>query len=344
MRLGIVNDLNLALEALRQVVARQPELDVAWTAANGEEAVRMCAQDPPDLVLMDLVMPVMDGVEATRRIMLNQPMPILIVTATIEGHGAMVYEALGYGALDAAVTPRLGLKGDMQGAQPLLDKIAEIAVVANLPLAQTMHSPAPELPSYRIEDSEQHCPLVAIGASTGGPNALVELFAALPADFPAAIAVVQHLDCHFMEGLRDWLAARSAMPVQLAPQVLSPRRGHIYLPAENAHWVAEPKGHLVYTTHPENSIHRPSVDVFFKSLAQSWQTPGIAMLLTGMGSDGAEGMLELKNKGWKTCAQDARSSVVYGMPKAAVKLQAATEQKDLAGLAQVLNHHAWPIC
>ena len=143
MRIAIVNDVPLAVEALRRVVTSVPGYEIAWIAADGEEAVRQCAADVPDLILMDLMMPKVDGAEATRRIMQQSPSAILVVTATVEGHAGKVFEAMGWGALDAVDTPILGLSGDPSGAQALLEKIAMLGrLIGRTRVAESFPPPA----------------------------------------------------------------------------------------------------------------------------------------------------------------------------------------------------------
>jgi chemotaxis response regulator CheB len=337
VRIAIVNDMALAVEALRRVVSQSGEHEVVWMARDGEEAVRRCKEELPDLVLMDLVMPVMDGVEATRRIMEETPCAILIVTASVTTHGELVYEAMGHGALDAAVTPTLGPDGNVEGGRALLDKIAHVGYIIGhrsprsgsgytLPAFPLARSAAPAQP-----------PLVAVGASTGGPQALAALLSGFGADFPAAVVIVQHVDPDFAAGLADWLDHRSELPVRLAAHREVPQAGEVLIAGRDEHLCMRPGGILAYDPEPSNLINRPSVDVLFDSAADYWHGGGVGVLLTGMGRDGAEGLLALRRKGWHTIAQDESTSVVYGMPKAAVTLKAACEVLPLPAIAAAVK-------
>ena len=167
-------------------------------------------------------------------------------------------------------------------------------------------------------------PLVAIGSSTGGPNALADVLASLPKDFDAAVVIVQHIDAAFAPGLAHWLAEHSGRRVTLARPGDRPSAGRVLIAGTNDHVVMDPDQTLRYTDQPRDLSYRPSVDVFFKTLAANWPGTGVAALLTGMGRDGAAGLLGLKNAGWTTIAQDEASSVIWGMPRAAVELQAAS--------------------
>jgi len=166
-------------------------------------------------------------------------------------------------------------------------------------------------------------PMVAIGASTGGPQALARLLASLPAGLPAPVVIVQHVDVEFAPGLASWLGDRSTLAVEIAREGGTLRPGVVLLAATNDHLVLTSRQKLEYTPHPRRLVHRPSLDVFFQSLVENWRRPSVAAVLTGMGKDGADGLLALRRAGWLTLAQDRASSVVYGMPKAAADAGAA---------------------
>jgi len=323
MRIGIVNDMAMAIEGMRRAVLSCGEHEVAWVARNGREAVEQCANDCPDLILMDLIMPVMDGVEATRQIMQASPCPILVVTASVNHNSAMVFEAMGAGALDAVNTPMLGMGGESGGRDLLLRKIRMIGVLNRTSRSAAAAPPVRERPQA-ADPSTQGC-LLTIGSSSGGPQALAEILARLPADFPAPVVLVQHVDEQFVAGLADWLDRQSALKVRLAREGDRPEAGTVLLAGSNNHLILKDDGRLAYTPEPLQTPYRPSVDVFWHSLVTGWQGDIVAVLLTGMGRDGAQGMLELRHKGACTIAQDEASSAVYGMPKAARELHAALE-------------------
>lgn len=337
MRIAIVNDMRLAIEALRRVVASVPDASVAWIAEDGRQALEKCRADRPDVVLMDLIMPVMDGVESTRRIMAECPCPIVVVTATVDGNASKVYDALGHGALDAVNTPTLGPAGDVGGAEALVRKIEMVRRmrrIAPAPIAAAASAPPCEPPVRR--EGER---LVAIGASTGGPQALAKVLSALPRDFPLPIVVVQHVDAEFVPGLVRWLGDQVGRTVRLAePGPLRP--GEVLVAGHNRHLVVDAAGRLAYRDEPSELAHRPSVDVLFQSLAERGAAGGVAALLTGMGRDGAAGLLALRQAGWCTIAQDRGSSVVWGMPGAAVQLGAACEVLPLEEIAARIAREA----
>lgn len=331
MKLAIVNDSKMAVEILRRIVTGLADFTLAWVAYSGEEALDLYAKTKPDIVLMDLIMPGIDGAETTRRIMSTAPCVILVVTATTAGNRDQVFEAMGHGALDAVNTPVMTRGHEIEGAQQLIQKlrtVARLALKDRVPKAP--HAPARG--TSRITDTSS-LPIVAIGASTGGPQALADILSQLPSDFPAAVMVVQHVDEQFAPGLAAWLQHHSLLPVALARQdePLAP----------GAVWIANGREHLtynagiaLYTPVPRRSVHTPSVDVLFASLALPHLAPRVGVLLTGMGSDGADGLLAMRNAGAFTIAQDEATSVVYGMPRAAARLNAATEILPLSAIAR----------
>jgi two-component system response regulator WspF len=330
MRIGIVNDTVLAREALRRVVLSTPEHQVAWMARDGAEAIAMARQDPPDLILMDLFMPGVDGVEATRRIMGESPCAILVVTATVAGHLSKVYQAMGFGALDAVDTPTLGRGGELSGAAVLLHKIELIGRLVDAhekapregPDAVRSRPPAPApVPGADAPPSRE--PLVVLGASTGGPQALAEILGRLPAGLGAGVVIVQHVDAAFAPGLGQWLSEQARRPVKLIAEGHWIVPGEVLLSGTGDHLVLGEDRRLHYSAEPRSVCYRPSVDVFFASAARNWPGPGVAALLTGMLHDGAQGLLALRRRGWRTIAQDESSSVVWGMPRAAIQLDAA---------------------
>ena len=329
MRIGIVNDLILAREALRRVVVSVPGYQVVWLAGDGAEAIAKAQRDPPDLILMDLIMPGVDGAEATRRIMAESPCPILVVTATVSGNFGKVYEAMGHGALDAVDTPSLGPQGDVRGGDALL---AKIAMLARLGLKGECRSVAPTATAVRPAPPSRSQPLVAIGSSTGGPTALMEVISAFPKTWEATVVLIQHIDAEFAPGLARGLSERSGHRVDIAEAGMRARPGQIVLAATDDHLVIDAGLVFRYVSEPRALCFRPSVDVFFTSVLNHWPGPGVGVILTGMFRDGATGLLSLRRAGWHTIAQDKETSVVWGMPGAAVEIGGASEVLPLAAI------------
>jgi two-component system, chemotaxis family, response regulator WspF len=346
MKIAIVNDRSTAVAAMRQAVQTVPGYQVIWTAQDGAEAIARCAQNQPDLILMNLLMPVMDGVEATRQIMEQSPCGILIMTADREKQIDRVYKAMCHGALDVVDAPVMNNRDGDPSVQKLLSKIATLQKLLKPKMAthrsKSNSAPSsftPTPPASPLEYSSFQTappPLIAIGASTGGPKALATVLAQLPANFGAAIAVVQHVDVQFSAGLASWLNQQINLPVRIAKEGNRLEPGTVTIAGSNDHLCLKPNLTLGYTQIPIDYPYRPSVDVFFKSLAVHWRKRGTAVLLTGMGRDGAEGLETLRSKGWHTIAQNQESCVVYGMPKAAVELNAAVEVLSLDAIALTL--------
>jgi two-component system response regulator WspF len=327
MKIAIVNDMPMAVEALRRALAFEPSHQIVWVAHNGAEAVANCARQTPDLILMDLIMPVMDGVEATRRIMTETPCAIVLVTVDREQNVHRVFEAMGHGALDVVDTPAIGAGNPREAAAPLLRKILNIEwLIGQRTGSAPVAAPAPRPHSRRSR-------LVAIGSSAGGPAALEVLLRDLPNNYPAAIVLVQHVDQIFAAGMAEWLATVSGMPVRLAREGEQPQPGTVLLAGTNHHIRLLKNGTLAYTAEPVHEIYRPSIDVFFESVARYWSGDAVGVLLTGMGRDGAQGLKTLREQGFLTIAQDQASSAVYGMPKAAANLDAAVEIRSLTTIA-----------
>jgi two-component system, chemotaxis family, response regulator WspF len=328
MKIGIVNDRPLAVEALRRALLCQPQHSISWIAQSGEEAVALCAAQTPDLVLMDLLMPGMGGVEATRQIMTTSPCAILIATGNIGQNGARVFEAMGHGALDVVEVPALEASGRADAGTLLLSKIATIGRLVG------EHETRPPSVFQTLRNPPGR--LLAIGASAGGPAALAKLLGGLPPTFPAAIVIVQHVDTQFAQGLAEWLAQQSAWPLRLAREGDRPSTGSALLAGTSDHLVLH-GDRLGYRPDPVDYAYRPSIDVFFHSVVREWRGAAFGVLLTGMGRDGALGLKAMRDKGHHTLAQDEASSAVYGMPKAAAKIGAAVDILSLDQIAPRLR-------
>jgi two-component system, chemotaxis family, response regulator WspF len=327
MRIAIVNGLANGMTVLRCAVQSQPGWQVAWEAQHGDEAVRLCARDTPDLILMDLLMPGANGAKATRAIMAASPCPILVVTTGKESDAPLAFEALSAGALDVVDCPAGPDQEDRGGLVAKIQLIARLAGLSRRPRqARTV------LPGKTIDRS---C-LVAIGASAGGPAALRLLLEQLPATFPAPLVITQHLDEKFAGDMARWLSLPGHLPVEVARSGDRPEAGRVLLAGTNDHLVLRDDGRLTYTDEPTDQPYRPSVDEFFASAALYWPGPIVGVLLTGMGQDGARGLLALRRLGHTTFAQDQESSAVHGMPGTAVRFGAAMAQMNPSAIGREL--------
>ncbi|MEW5734122.1 MAG: chemotaxis response regulator protein-glutamate methylesterase [Thermodesulfobacteriota bacterium] len=321
MRVAIVNSHPEAISAISASLALSPEHEITWTTGSGEEALIRCRTDRPDLIFMGMVLTGMDGARTTERIMAECPCAILVVTRSVAERAAMVFEAMGHGALDAVSTPVMTPEGRLSGAEELLTKISVVGrLLGKASKSSNTHKP------WEKPDKGKVPPMLAIGASTGGPKALALLLSGLPRNFPAAVVVIQHVDANFADGLARWLDGQTNLPVRLARENEAPVPGQVVVAESNRHLIVNESGRLSYTDEPTDTVYRPSVDVFFMSAARNWwPRKAVAVLLTGMGRDGALGLSRLRRAGWYTIAQDEKTSVVYGMPKAAAELSAACE-------------------
>ncbi len=332
MRIAIVNDLTLAREVLRRAVLAVAGYSVAWEASDGDEAIAKAAADRPDALLMDLVMPKVNGVEATRAIMRQSPCPVVVVTSTIPGNYDLVMQAMGAGALDVVETPTLAAGGVVQKAQPLLARLAKLDAARRNVTGSGYHAALPANPPTRPVGAKSLNlpPLVLVGSSTGGPEALAAVLGALPGGFPACVVIAQHIAADFGGGLVSWLAARCKLPVKAAVDGDAITHGTVLVAVSNDHLELTTDLNVRYTASPRTWPYRPSADVLFASAAAVWPRRGTGVLLTGMGPDGADGLLRLRTAGWHTIAQDEATSVVYGMPKAAAEKKAAVEVLPLS--------------
>jgi two-component system, chemotaxis family, response regulator WspF len=321
VRIGIINGQAVVAEFLQRVAGVDPANRVVWIALNGADAVALCAKNTPDLILMDMVMPVMDGVETTRRIMASTPCAILIVTGSVRINANRVFEAMGHGALDALDTPLPGSGKIDEVSGPLLAKIATISRLVDEKRGRQRVAE----PGDRASQPRRHDRLIAIGASAGGPAVLATILHELPRDFPAAIVIVQHVDEQFAAGMATWLNQDTALPVRVATEGDRPTVGEVLLAATNDHLTLNTADHVGYTADPIDYVYRPSVDVFFHSACRLWRGDIVGVLLTGMGRDGALGLKALRDRGHYTIAQDQATSAVYGMPKAAATINAAVD-------------------
>jgi len=323
IKIGIVNDVSMARRVLARLVEEDPQLQVLWAACDGQEAVELCQAQTPDLILMDLVMPRMNGADATREIMRATPCPILLVTSTIAGHSTLVYQGLANGALDVTTTPVLGDRRGSDDGILLLDKIHRLMRQSAQTLA--VGTSGPVMPASRRGPASQRHPgqpVVAMGASSGGPSVLAEILRALQPPIHATVLLAQHIDPEFADGLVEWLNSQTQLAVVMAREGDVPEPGKVFVADSRADMTLSPDGCIRYTPQARNGFVSPSIDVLFDSVARSAAVGSTGIILTGMGTDGAQGLAAMRAAGMQAIVQRLSSAVVVSMPRAAQALVA----------------------
>ena len=320
IRVLVVDDSLSARKAITTILASDPRIVIAGEAVNGLEALALVASLQPDVVTMDLEMPVMGGLEAIDRIMAQHPVPILVVTSVTGVRTA--FDAMTRGAMDMVAKPG----ADAASRTELVKRVkllAQMNLHTHPSIKPDPSGPAPGVvraPQNGAEGRDRPAPaIVAIAASTGGPQAIQAILAQLPADFPLPIVVAQHMALGFTKGMADWLDGGTALRVAEARHGDHLRPGTVYLNPAEASMTVTPQHILHLEAPPSSQIHHPSCDFLLKSVAKAFGGRAMAAILSGMGSDGAAGMRAIRAAGGLTLAQDAESSVVFGMNRAAVE-------------------------
>jgi len=327
----IADDSPVVREFLKDWLSAEKDLQLVGEAKDGAEALELARSQSPDIVIMDVMMPKMNGLEATEKIMAYCPTPVLIFSSVVNDKEMNIaFEAVSRGALDVMAKPDQGGKREKEVRQELIKKVrflSRIPVIRH-PLGKLRtRKQAPEL----VQEKEEPFPralgkfgILGIGASTGGPKALAEMLRAFPKSFPAPTAVVQHIADAFIEGLAKWLGSLTPLEVRVAKQDEELKSGKVYLAPADRHLLLKNNKVELSAAPPVNNC-RPAVDVLFNSLAENYGANSVAVLLTGMGSDGANGMKAIHEKGGRTIVQNQESSAVFGMPGSAIEMGAADE-------------------
>lgn len=349
IRVLIVDDSPIARVVLKKMVDASPGMQVVGTAAHGEEALEVIPHLQPQVVCTDLHMPKMDGLHLTREIMRRHPLPILVVSISVhqDNNHQNIFELLEAGAIDVFPKPRGGLESAEDSlTRELASKIKVLSGVVpirrhnsytnSVHSSKVSYSPSPT-PPLLPTSSRKRPALVAIGASTGGPQALLTILSALPAQFPLPILCVQHISHGFLEEMVRWLDCHTPLNVRIARAGEKPLPGHVYFPQEERHMKIMADGSFAMQFGEKQDIHCPAVDVTFQSLAHVYKERSVAVLLTGMGRDGADGMLTVSQARGVTIAQDEGSCVVFGMPKQAIDLGAARQVLPIDDIAPALS-------
>lgn len=324
MRIAIANDNNVNRATLKHIIETRTNNEVAWTAVDGLDAIKKCQNDTPDLILMDMIMPAKNGVEASHAIMSETPCAILIVTSSVTDNASMIFEAMSYGALDVVQTPFSGVENSQHDLANFLKKIK----IINSLVHSDQEKIAPKSATANKDNNETRKKIVVLGASTGGPGVLATILSMLPEDFPAPIIIVQHVDSSFTENFANWLDKQSKLNVRIAEKNDLPKAGLVLVAGKSEHLVMNAKQRLSYSEEFKDLVYKPSVNVFFESIAKNWDGQIIAGLLTGMGKDGAQGLSDIHKLGGHTITQTKETCAVYGMPKAADDIGASLESLD----------------
>lgn len=340
----IVEDSPVAQEFLTYLLSSDPEIQIIGIANNGAEALQAVEQKKPDVITMDIHMPVMDGFEATRRIMATHPTPIVIVSgSTGVTEVSFTFRAIEAGALTVVLRPPGFNHEEFESAsRALLQTVklmSEVRVVRRFPDKATRQSPAAQ-PVFRAPALKTQIQVAAIGASTGGPAALLQILSRLPKNLSFPILIVQHIAPGFTKGFVDWLNDASCFPVSVALHGARLMPGQAYVAPDGLHMGVSNGPRILLSDHaPENGL-RPSIACLFRSVAQVCGPHAMGILLTGMGKDGAAELKTMREMGATTIAQDEESSVVHGMPGEAIKMGAASHiltPDDIAAMLTDLN-------
>ncbi|MDZ4169877.1 MAG: chemotaxis-specific protein-glutamate methyltransferase CheB [Coriobacteriia bacterium] len=336
IRVVIADDSLVAREMLATILGSEPDIEVVGQAKDGHEAVEMVERLRPDLVTMDIHMPKLDGLRATEKIMAFTPTPILVVSSSVHGEGmGRAFDALNLGALEVIKKPEPRDWADLDRiGREVIRKVRVLSNVRVITHIRGRHGPASAGRLRQVGSSSRT--LVAIGSSTGGPSALLEVLGRLPQEFPAPIVVAQHIADGFVPGLVGWLdsgcsirvvAAESGQRIEPGIAYFAPTGSNMALDGGTVRF--QPPGH--------GQLYIPSADTLFDSVSVSHGNRAVGVLLTGMGADGAEGLKLMRNKGAATIAQDEETCTVFGMPRAAIEIGAAEKVLPITKIAEAVE-------
>ncbi|HJW86939.1 MAG TPA: chemotaxis-specific protein-glutamate methyltransferase CheB [Candidatus Brocadiaceae bacterium] len=341
IKILITDDSDTIAALLKTLFEKEPDMRVIGMAKNGRQAVEMSRELRPDIITMDIRMPVMDGFEATRKIMSETPTPIVVVSSSVNDELQICFRAIEVGALAVIEKPcSVNLKGFQAISRKLVETVRAMAGVKvvrryirqpGIPVE--VQVPVSDVPVHAFE-------IIAVGCSTGGPQALQAILSRLPAGFSTPIAVVQHMSQGFLLGMVEWLQKITPVELKLAEDGEILQTATVYFAPENKHLVLKrTAGRLTsgLTSDPPVGQFRPSATTLFQSAARVCGKNAIGLLLSGMGDDGATGLLEMRNAGAHTVIQDKESSVVFGMPGSALALNAVDKVVELNGIALYLK-------
>ncbi len=331
IRVLLVDDSALMRHVLRELIEASGDITVAGEANNGLSGCEKNQELHPDLVVMDIDMPVLNGVDATARIMRELPVPILVFSASAESPAG--FAALEAGARDVLLKPDIDTLNDDAFRAGFYQRVRALAGARTMGGGVRAQASAAFSSGLSGSAPAGKIRAVVIGASTGGPVAVRSLLSALPADFPVGVALVQHLEDGFDAGYVHWLGEACQLRVRLAGEAaLTLEPGTVTVAPVNRHLIVR-NGMLALDDGPKVGNQKPAVDMLFKTAATCYGNSLLGILLTGMGRDGADGCKAIISAGGRTLVQDKETSAIFGMPKAAIELGAATEVLPLQDLA-----------
>ncbi len=313
IRTLVVDDSPFARELIMDILSTDKEIKVVGEAANGMEATQKVRDLKPDIVTIDIEMPVMNGIDAIEEIMAANAVPILVVTT--RGDAKTAYDAISRGALDIVVKPDVS----REGAREFIDKIkllSRIKVITHIRRKALREVTPVEKLSFGGGEIDR---VVAIAASTGGPEALSIILSSLPAGFPCPVVIAQHISDGFVAGMAEWLRKLSKLSVKSPAEGEPLLPGTVYIAPSETHMEITGAKTIMFAERQEKDIYHPSCDRLLLSAARVFGPRCIGVILTGMGSDGASGMEKIRKAGGITIAQDERTSIVFGMPKIAIE-------------------------
>lgn len=339
LRVMVVEDSLVVRDLLIYLLGEDPDITVVGALSNGEEAIEAVKKLRPDVITMDMHMPKMNGLDATRVIMETCPTPIVVVSGSVMHDGLFsTFNAFEAGALAVVQKP----KGLTHEDYPALAKqlIQTVKLMSEIKVVKRWgknHLNNNSQPKVALTTLKQEIEIVAIGASTGGPVVLKTLLQAVRKDIAVPILVVQHITPGFTEGFVEWLRSATGFPINIAVNGCLPRAGNVYVAPDEHHMQMDYAGRIALIDGNPINGHRPSVSALFGSIVAHKPERSLGILLTGMGRDGAEELKLMKEKGAITIAQNKETSIVYGMPGVAVAMNAATYVLSPEGIAKVCN-------
>jgi two-component system chemotaxis response regulator CheB len=337
IRVVVIDDSPTVRELLVAILQAAGGIQVVGSGATGEDAVRLTRRLRPDVVTMDIMMPKMDGLEATRAIMREVPTPIVIVTGSLmHADENLTFKALQAGALTVIATPGLADPETCDTVVRTVRLMSEVAVVHRW--SRREGKPPAVMPVADLLDSRRNLQIVGVASSTGGPAALAVILKQVPPDFPWPILVVQHVTSGFTAGLAEWLDGETALRVVVASHGDVPRAGAVWLAPDDYHMKISARGIIELSKESAYKGLRPSANYLFHSLARAYGPRALGIVLTGMGDDGAEGLAALHAAGGAVIAQDEQSCVVYGMPREAINRNIVDQVLPLDQIGPTLGH------